>query len=53
MMASVSLNIAVKETIMESFLILAGALTMTVGLLALIEGNLHCLGILRRKKGQP
>jgi hypothetical protein len=52
-MASVNLSIAVEETIMEGFLILAGALTMIVGLLAMIEGNLHCLGILRRKKGQP
>jgi hypothetical protein len=53
MMASVSLNRTVEETMMESLLILAGALTMIVGLLAMIEGNWHCLGILRRKKGQP
>lgn len=38
---------------MESFLILVGALTMIVGLLAMIEGHLQCLGILRHKKGQP
>jgi hypothetical protein len=53
MMASVSLNIAVEETIVQSFLILAGTLAMIVGLLAMIEGHLHCLGILQRKKGQP
>jgi hypothetical protein len=38
---------------MESVLILVGALTIIGGLLAMIEGNLHCLGVLWRKKGQP
>jgi hypothetical protein len=53
MMANVSLNIAVEETIVESFLFLVGALAMIVGLLAMIEGHLHCFGILQRKKGRP
>jgi hypothetical protein len=44
------MNIAAEETSVESFLILLGALAMIVGLLAMIEGHLHCLGILRRKK---
>jgi hypothetical protein len=37
----------------EGFLILAGVLLILVGLVAMIEGNLHCLGILQRKKGRP
>jgi hypothetical protein len=53
MMANVSLNIAVEETIVESFLFFVGALAMIVGLLAMIEGHLHCFGILQRKKGRP
>ncbi len=53
MMASASLNIAAEETIVQSFLMLAGTLAMVVGLLAMVEGHLHCLGILWRKKGQP
>jgi hypothetical protein len=38
---------------MGNFLIFSGALAMTVGLLAIIEGNLHCFGIVHRKKGIP
>jgi hypothetical protein len=54
MMRSVSMSTAAEETTVEGFLILSGALAMLVGLLAMIEGHLHCLGgILRRKKGQP
>jgi hypothetical protein len=54
MMRSVSISVAAEEIAVEGFLILSGALAMTVGLLAIIEGHLHCLGgILRRKKGQP
>jgi hypothetical protein len=36
---------------MESFLIFSGILAMLVGLLAVIEGNLHCFGLMRRKRG--
>ena len=36
---------------MENFLIFSGTLAMLVGLLAVIEGNLHCFGLTRRKKG--
>jgi hypothetical protein len=34
-------------------LFFSGALAMLIGLLAMIEGNLYCLGLLRRKKGRP
>jgi hypothetical protein len=43
---------AAKETIVQGLLIFSGALAMLVGLGAIIEGNLHCLGMLRRKRGQ-
>jgi hypothetical protein len=36
---------------MENFLIFSGTLAMLVGFLAVIEGNLHCFGLRRRKKG--
>jgi hypothetical protein len=36
---------------MENFLIFSGALATLVGLLAVIEGNVHCFGLTRRKKG--
>jgi hypothetical protein len=39
------------DTAMENFLIFSGILAMLVGLLAVIEGNLHCFGLTRRKKG--
>jgi hypothetical protein len=35
---------------MESFLIFSGILATLVGLVAVIEGNLQCLGIMRRIK---
>jgi hypothetical protein len=35
---------------MEGILIFSGALAMLVGLVAMIEGHLHCLGFLWRKK---
>jgi hypothetical protein len=38
---------------MESFLIFSGILAMLVGLVAVIEGNLQCLGIMRRNKNLP
>jgi hypothetical protein len=41
------------EANMESFLIFSAALAMLVGLGAVIEGNLQCFGIMRRKKNQP
>jgi hypothetical protein len=43
---------AAKETTMKGFLFFSGALAMLFGLVAMIEGNLHCLGLLRRKKGR-
>jgi hypothetical protein len=42
-----------KETTVKGFLIFSGALALLVGLVAMLEGNLHCLGFLRRKKGRP
>jgi hypothetical protein len=38
---------------MQSFLIFSGVLATLVGLAAVIEGNLQCLGIIRRVKNQP
>ena len=38
---------------MKGLLIVSGALAMLVGVVAMIAGNLHCLGFLRRKKGRP
>jgi hypothetical protein len=35
---------------MENFLIFSGTLAMLVGLLAVIEGNLHCFGLTRRRR---
>jgi hypothetical protein len=42
-----------RETSVEGFLILTGVLLMLIGLVAMIEGNLHCLGIILRKKDRP
>ena len=36
---------------MENFLIFSGTLAMLVGLLAVVEGNMHRFGLTRRKKG--
>jgi hypothetical protein len=44
---------AAKETTVNGFLIFSGVLAMLIGLMAMIEGNLHCLELLRRKKGRP
>ena len=38
---------------MEGFLIFAGSLFLLMGLVALIEGNLHLLGSGRHKKASP
>ena len=38
---------------MEGFLILSGALALLVGLAAMVEGHLHCLGMLRGKQDRP
>jgi hypothetical protein len=38
---------------MENFLIFSGTLAMLVGVLAIIEGNLHCFGLTRRQKSSP
>jgi len=48
-----SIVMAAKETTVKAFLIFSGTLAMLIGLVAMIEGNLHCLGLLRRKKGRP
>jgi hypothetical protein len=50
---SITTIMGAQETIMKGFLIFAGSLAMLVGLVAMIEGNLHCLGFLWRKKGRP
>jgi len=44
--------LAVEGTAMEGLLIFSGTLAIIVGLVAVIEGNLGCLGIMRRKKDQ-
>jgi uncharacterized membrane protein YkgB len=41
-----------KETTVKGFLIFSGALALLVGLVAMLAGNLHFLGFLRRKKGR-
>lgn len=46
-------QVQVKDVNMEHFLIFSGALAMIVGLLAVIEGHLGCLGHMRRKKDLP
>ena len=51
--SGMSLIIGAKETTVKGFLIFSGTLAMLVGLVAMIEGHLHCLGFLRRKKGRP
>jgi len=53
LVSSISIIMAAKETTMKGFLFFSGALAMLIGLVAMIEGNLHCLGLLRRKKGRP
>jgi hypothetical protein len=40
----------VEGTVVEGFLIVSGALAMLIGLVAMIEGNLHCFGSMRHKK---
>ena len=52
LMSGRSLIRGAKESTMEGFLIFSGALALLVGLVAMIEGHLHCLGFLRRKKGR-
>lgn len=37
---------------MEGFLIFMGTVAIIVGLAAVVEGNLGCLGLMRRKKDQ-
>jgi hypothetical protein len=37
---------------MEGFLIFSGTLAMLIGLVAMIEGHLHCLGFLWRKRSR-
>ncbi|MGH8068876.1 MAG: hypothetical protein ACRERE_27315 [Candidatus Entotheonellia bacterium] len=37
---------------MEGFLIFSGTVAIIVGLAAVVEGNLGCLGIMRHKKDQ-
>jgi hypothetical protein len=37
---------------MQSFLMFSGALAMILGLVAVIEGNLRCFGLIRRKRSQ-
>jgi hypothetical protein len=41
---------AMEETTMEGFLICSGVLATIVGLLAIIEGTLGCLGSMWHKK---
>jgi hypothetical protein len=43
--------ITVGDTAMEGFLFFSGALAIIVGLIAVIEGNLGCIGNMRHKKG--
>jgi hypothetical protein len=40
----------VEGTTVEGFLIVSGALAMLIGLVAMLEGNLHCFGSMRHKK---
>jgi hypothetical protein len=42
--------VATGKTPMEGFLIFSGTVAVIVGLAAVVEGNLGCLGIMRRKK---
>ena len=44
--------VATREAIMEGFLIYSGTVAIIVGLAAVVEGNLGCIGIMRRKKDQ-
>ena len=53
LVSSISIIMAAKETTVNGFLIFSGVLAMLIGLMAMIEGNLHCLELLRRKKGRP
>jgi hypothetical protein len=41
---------ATEAATMASFLMFSGALAIIVGLVAVIEGNLHCFALMRRKK---
>jgi hypothetical protein len=47
------MNMIEGETNMESFLIFSAVLATLVGLGAVIEGNLQCFGVMRRKKNSP
>jgi hypothetical protein len=47
------MNRIAGEAYMESVLIFSAVLAMLVGLGGVIEGNLQCFGIMRRKKNQP
>jgi hypothetical protein len=49
---NVSNIVATGKTTMEGFLIVSGTVAIIVGLAAVVEGNLGCLGIMRRKKDQ-
>jgi hypothetical protein len=49
----VMMNRIAGEANMETILIFSAVLAMLVGLGGVIEGNLHCFGIMRRKKNQP
>jgi hypothetical protein len=42
--------LAAKETTVEGVLIFSGTVAIIIGLAAVIEGNLGCIGIMRRKK---
>jgi hypothetical protein len=53
LVSTISIIRAAKETTVNGLLIFSGALAMLIGLVAMIEGNLHCFGFLWRKKGRP
>jgi hypothetical protein len=40
----------VEGTAVEGFLIVCGALAMFIGLVAMLEGTLHCFSSMRHKK---
>jgi hypothetical protein len=52
MITNVRTLVVAKETAMAGFLIFSGTLAIIVGLVAVIEGNLGCLGIMRHRKDQ-
>jgi hypothetical protein len=53
LVSNISIIRAAKETTVNGLLIFSASLAILIGLVAMIEGNLHCLGLLRRKKGCP